>query len=212
MPPEGTSHLHEHYDSLEKQESSARLGMWLFLSTEVLFFAALFVAYGVYRSIYADEFEEATHHMNVVAGTVNTYVLITSSLFVVLAHHYSRAGRSRLVAVFVGLAALLGMAFMVIKGFEYVGHIHEGLLPGSMYAYPAMPSPGASMFVTLYWMMTGLHAFHVAVGIAVLSWLCVASARGKFSAEYHTPVEISGMYWHFVDAVWVFLYPMFYLL
>ncbi|MGA9520332.1 MAG: cytochrome c oxidase subunit 3 [Myxococcaceae bacterium] len=205
------AHLEEHFATPEHQASTARLGMWIFLATEVLFFTSLFVAYVVYRSVYAEQFKEAGHHMAVALGTINTYVLITSSLFVALAHHFSKQGRSGLVAVLTLLAALLGIAFMVIKGIEYTRHFHEGLLPGGWWAFPGLTHPGAAMFVTLYWLTTGVHTVHVAIGVAVLAWLSFEAASGKYSSAYHSPVEMGGLYWHFVDAVWVFLYPMFYL-
>ncbi len=208
---EAEAHLDEHFATPEHQASTARLGMWVFLATEVLFFTALFVAYAVYRSVYAEQFKQAGHHMAVVLGTINTYVLITSSLFVALAHYFAKQGKSWRVAGLTLLAALCGVAFMVIKGVEYAGHIHEGLLPGEWWAFPELTHPGAVMFVTLYWLMTGLHTLHVAIGVVVLSWISFEAASGTWSRSYHTPVEISGLYWHFVDAVWVFLYPMFYL-
>lgn len=213
MPPEAAvEELKAHYKTPEQQATAARLGMWVFLGTEVLFFTGFFVAYTFYRSAYWKEFHEAGQHMKLLIGTVNTYVLITSSVFVALAVHFIRENRKGASALCLLMAVLLGLGFDALKGYEYWEHVQEGSLPGAWYHFAEAPGPGAVTLYTLYWLMTGLHAIHVTVGIFVLGWIAFDTASGKFDASYHTPIEVGGMYWHFVDLVWVFLYPLLYLL
>jgi cytochrome c oxidase subunit III len=204
--------LAHHFDSLERQTSAARLGMWLFLTTEVLLFAGLFVAYAGYRFLFAATFQEGSRHLSLVLGSINTIVLITSSLTVALAYYAIRAGRPRLTAGLLVFTVLCALTFLVIKGFEYQHHIETGALPGRLFQYAPMAAlPGAPMFFTIYFFSTGLHAFHVLVGVIILSWLVVRTWRGAFSPEYHTPVELGGLYWHLVDLIWIFLFPLLYL-
>lgn len=198
-----------HFGTAEAARSAAHLGMWVFIATEVLLFAGLFVAYGVYRSVYPEAFREAQHHQNVLIGTVNTYVLVTSSILVALAVHAGREGRGRVCGVLLWGAVVLGLVFLGLKGVEYWEHVKEGALPGRWYAFEALAVPGASLFYSLYWLTTGLHGVHVTVGVGVLGTLAVRS--GRFTAEWHTPLELGGMYWHLVDVVWLFVYPLMYL-
>jgi len=203
------SRVAEHFESLPKQ---TRLGMWVFLATEVLLFAGLFVAYAVYRYLFTAEFLEGSRHLKLWIGTLNTFVLLGSSFLVAMALHYARIGRMRVSALLIGATALLGLTFLGLKALEYYQDIVEGLLPGRMIAIPEFRSQGAGVFVTLYYLMTGLHALHVTVGMSVLIWIGVLAWRGAYSAEYHTPIELGGMYWHLVDVVWIFLWPLLYLL
>jgi cytochrome c oxidase subunit 3 len=208
--PEMRPALAEQFDSLEQQHEAATLGVWTFLATEVLFFGGLFTAYVVYRFLYPQAFAEASHHTNLLFGTVNTAVLLTSSLTMALAVH--AAGEAREKTVFRCLAAtiLLGVGFLVFKALEYREHFAHHLVPGAHFALAAKPK--TEIFFWLYFTMTGLHAIHVFVGIGVLSVLAYMSSRQHFSLEYSTPVEMGGLYWHFVDIVWVFLYPLLYLI
>ncbi|MBU8897293.1 cytochrome c oxidase subunit 3 family protein [Corallococcus sp. H22C18031201] len=208
MPHESTA---EHWGSEAARAHAAHLGMWLFISTEVLLFAALFTTYGVYRSVYPEVWREAQAHMDVTLGTVNTVVLVTSSVLVALAVHATREGRPGTGGALLGLAALLGVTFLVLKGVEYAGHAREGGLPGEWYRLEALPKPGASLFFSLYYLLTGLHAVHVTLGVGVLTVLAVRAAAGGFSASDHTPLELGGMYWHLVDVIWLFVYPILYL-
>lgn len=200
-----------HFGTAEAAQHASHLGMWVFISTEILLFAALFVAYAVYRSVYGDLFHEAQHHMNVGLGTANTYVLVTSSILVALAVHVGREGKTLLCSALLWGAVLLGALFMVLKGIEYSEHVKEGALPGQWYAFAEFARPGASLFYSLYWLITGLHAIHVTVGMSVLAVLAVQAAGGKFSRAYYTPLELGGMYWHLVDVIWLFVYPLMYL-
>jgi cytochrome c oxidase subunit 3 len=206
------AHLAHHYPTLEQQAHAARLGMWLFLATEVLLFGGLFVAYGVYRWLYADTFRAASALIETRWGAVNTVVLISSSLTVALAHHEVEHGSRRRAAKLLGASFLAGVIFLAVKSVEYGHHIHDGHLPGRYYAYAALQAPGDSMFWTLYFLMTGLHGLHVVIGMAVLGWLAWSCQRHRWAPGYATPVELGGLYWHLVDLIWIFLFPLFYLI
>lgn len=203
--------LEHHFPTLGVQLRAAQLGMWLFLATELLLFGALIAAYGYYRFVYPHAWAEASHHLNQVFGTVNTFVLITSSLAVAMAVHFARAGRRSGTVVSLSLGAFLGLAFLVIKGFEYAEEAHKGALPGRYYSLEELDIAGANVFFTFYWVMTGLHGVHVIVGVGVLLGVAYQAFRGYYDAKWHTPVELGGMYWHLVDVIWIFLFPLLYL-
>jgi len=208
----GTPNLAHHFPSLEQQEHAARMGMWLFLSTEILLFTVLFTAYAVYRFLFPVGFEDASKLAHVAMGATNTVVLITSSLTVALAIYYARQGESRKTVALLAITIAFGAVFMVLKGFEYYHHFVEGQLPGKYYHFEGLQGPGVSMYFTLYFLMTGLHGIHVLIGMGVLAWVAARAARGDFSRSYSTPVELGGLYWHLVDLIWIFLFPLLYLL
>ena len=232
------THLAHHFDDAEQQYVAAELGMWLFLSTEVLFFGALFLLYTAYRYWYHAEFVQGSHHLDIVLGSINTAVLLTSSLTMVLAVHAAQTNRQRLLVLYLILTVVLGAAFLGVKSYEYYHKYEEHLIPGAHFQLPATGShmtqltataqegpaenqaqiPPRSderqiqLFFSLYFAMTGLHALHMIIGIGLLLLLALAAARGSFSASYFTPIEMTGLYWHFVDIVWVFLFPLLYLI
>jgi cytochrome c oxidase subunit 3 len=212
-PPGAGRALQHQFDSAEQQREAAALGMWVFLVTELLFFGGLILAYTIYRWEYARAFAHASLHMDVTLGAVNTVVLICSSLTMAMAVHSAATGRRRLLIGFLVATMLLGGTFLGIKAVEYTDHIRHHLFPGAGFRYPV---PGdaraAEMFFSLYFAMTGLHALHMIVGLGILATLLVLARRGRFTAEYSTPVEVSGLYWHFVDIVWIFLFPLLYLI
>ncbi len=215
MPAEATTagaYVAHHFENLEKQTHAARLGMWLFLATEVLLFTALFAAYGVYRYLFSATFAEASRHIETWIGLTNTYVLVTSSLTVATGLHFATRGKTRLTALFFGISVLLALVFLGFKGLEYTHHFQEGQLPGRFYTYPEVRGAGASLFFTLYFMITGLHAIHVVIGMTVLIVVGVKALRGRYNAVYHTPVELAGLYWHLVDLIWIFVFPLIYLI
>ncbi len=215
MPPTesvAASHVAHHFENLEKQQHAARLGMWLFLATEVLLFTALFAAYGVYRYLYTSAFAEASRHIETWIGLTNTIVLVTSSFTVAMGLHFATQGKGKRTAIFFGISVLLALVFLGFKAIEYTHHFQEGQLPGRFYSYPEVRGPGASLFFTLYFLITGLHGFHVVIGMTVLAVVGIMSWRGKFDAEYHTPVELAGLYWHLVDLIWIFVFPLNYLI
>ncbi|GHG77499.1 cytochrome c oxidase subunit 3 [Comamonas sp. JC664] len=200
-----------HFGDESSREDAAHLGMWIFIATEVLLFAVLFTAYALYRLTYPDLFQRAPAHMDVFLGTLNTFVLVTSSIVVALAVDSVRKGRDFAGAALLALAVLLGIAFLSIKAAEYAKHVRDGALPGAWYAYEAFAVPGANLYFTLYWVMTGVHAVHVLVGVSVLVTLMLRTLTGEFGARFHTPVALGGMYWHLVDVIWLFLWPLLYL-
>ncbi|HEY7724743.1 MAG TPA: cytochrome c oxidase subunit 3 family protein [Anaeromyxobacteraceae bacterium] len=207
-----SEHVAHHFPDLETQAHAARLGMWLFLATEILLFAGLFTAYALYRMLFPSAFAGASGLIDTRMGALNTVVLITSSLTVALAYHFSRQGRGRAAAALLLATIALAGVFLVVKYVEYAHHIGAGHLPGRYYRYPALDVPGAAMFFTLYFLMTGLHGIHVVAGMGVLAWLAAGAWRGSYGGEYSTPLELGGMYWHLVDLVWIFLFPLLYLI
>jgi cytochrome c oxidase subunit III len=204
--------LAHQFDSLEQQREAVTLGMWIFLATEVVFFGGMFTAYSVYRLLYPSAFAEVSRQLNVVLGTVNTAVLICSSFTMVLAVYGAQTGRRKMLALFLALTIILGLAFLGIKFDEYYEKFLEHHVPGPFFSYPGPHGRQAEMFFSLYFAMTGLHALHMVIGIGLLSVLLVMAWRGRFTPEYHNPVELSGLYWHFVDVIWIFLYPLLYLI
>ncbi len=208
--PEGI--LAHHFSSLERQNEAMRLGMWLFLATEILLFAGLFTGYSVYRYQFPLAFAECSRHLEIALGTLNTVVLITSSFTVALSIHYARTDRRRAAALCLMLTIGFALAFLGIKAVEYTAHFHEHSLPGKYYAFKEVKIPGAAMFFTMYFLMTGLHGLHVIAGMSVLSWLLWRTLQGRYSSRYYTGLEMGGLYWHLVDLVWIFLYPLLYLI
>jgi cytochrome c oxidase subunit 3 len=230
-------HVAHHFDDAEQQYTAAELGMWVFLATEVLFFGGLFAGYAIYRYWYPHEFIEGSHHLDVPLGTINTAILLTSSLTMALAVHAAQTSERRATVRNLVLTLLLGSAFLGIKGYEYYHKYEEHLVPGGNFKIPEKKSAPAAtdlsadenrtpprpeiqasvsspieLFFSLYFLMTGLHALHMVIGAAILLVLIVAASRGAFTQAYFTPVEMTGLYWHFVDIVWVFLFPLLYLI
>jgi cytochrome c oxidase subunit 3 len=197
------------YATLEQQDEAAQLGIWVFIATETLFFGALLLGYAVLRNAYPVAFAEAGRETKLVIGTVNTAVLLTSSATMAWAVHAAETGRRRLLASLLAVTAFLGLAFMALKGIEYVQEYREHLVPGLNFD-PARGST-VELFYFLYFTLTGLHALHLTIGIALVLFLAVRAWRGAFSPAHYTPVEVTGLYWHFVDFVWIFLYPLIYL-
>lgn len=208
----GNARLAGHFASIEVQNHAARLGMWLFLATEILLFAGLFVCYACYRYLFPEAFAGASRLLSLEMGTINTLVLITSSFTAAMAVHYAKEGKNKLVAVMFILTLAMAVGFLVIKGFEYQHKFHEHQLPGRYYAYEGLQIPGASMYFTVYFLATGLHAFHVCIGMGVLAWMTVRAMKNEFGHGHYVPIELSSMYWHLVDLVWIFLFPLLYLI
>lgn len=222
--------LAHHFDDMGQQREAGTLGMWAFLVTEVMFFGGLFLAYILYRGKYPVEFAVASNSLNVTMGFINTLVLICSSLTMALAVYSAQIGRRRQLIVFLLLTVGLGAAFLVIKGVEYhekyvehhipvrfstyefkwESHTSEGT-PAHAEELPAVDSGHVEMFFWLYFAMTGVHALHMIIGLGILATLVLMAKRSRFTPEYHSPVELSGLYWHFVDIVWIFLFPLLYL-
>jgi cytochrome c oxidase subunit 3 len=198
------------YATLEQQSETAQLGLWVFLATETLFFGALLLAYTVLRHAYPEGFSEAGRETKIVIGTVNTAVLLTSSATMAWAVH-AASGDRRLLTRLLATTAGLGIVFLVLKGLEYWLEYREQLVPGITFDI-ARYGPIVEQFYFLYFMLTGLHAVHLTIGIGIVIVMMVRAWRGAFSTVYYTPIEITGQYWHYVDFVWIFLYPLIYLM
>jgi len=207
-----SSHVHHHFIDGEQQFDSAKMGMWVFLVTEILFFGGLFCAYIVYRAWHPELFTEAATELNTLWGGVNTIVLIGSSLTVAMAIRSAQLNQKKGLIINLGITIALACVFMVIKYFEYTHKFHMGIFPGEFYTYEGLEHPMANIFFSIYYMMTGLHGVHVLVGIGLMVWLVIRARRDEFSSEYYTPVEIVGLYWHLVDLIWIFLFPLLYLI
>jgi len=205
------SFLAHHFESLEKQQHAARLGMWLFLATEVLLFAALFAAYAVYRYLFTAEFAEASRHLETWIGLVNTIVLVTSSFTVAMGFEQAGRGNGKGTRLLFALSVLLACVFLGFKYVEYAHHFHAGELPGRFYTSREIAGPGGPLFFTLYFLITGLHGIHVVIGMTVLAVVGLRAGRGAYTREYHVPVELAGLYWHLVDLIWIFVFPLIYL-
>ncbi|HVF49179.1 MAG TPA: cytochrome c oxidase subunit 3 family protein [Pyrinomonadaceae bacterium] len=211
--------LAHHFDNLEQQREAGNLGMWVFLIQEVMFFGGLFLVYIIYRTKYPDAFAAASNHLNWKLGALNTVVLICSSLTMALAVWATQVGRNRRTQVFfMALTALLGTTFLGVKAIEYYDKYTHNLIPLSGWFHwgghlaPNVEERNIQMFYWIYFAMTGLHALHMIIGIAILLPIMYAAWRERYSPEYHAPVELFGLYWHFVDIVWIFLFPLLYLL
>lgn len=199
----------EQFDDMPQQLEASTLGMWTFLATEIVFFGALFLGYIVYRHAHFQAFAEAGQHTKILHGTINTAILLTSSFTLSLGIHSAQRGSNRSLVRFLLLTIFLGCCFLAVKGLEYKSDIDEHLVPGAHFTQ-ALP-PQAQIFWCLYWVMTGVHSLHLLAGLGVLAVITWMTWRGKFSSSYHNPVLISGLYWHFVDVVWLWLYALIYL-
>jgi cytochrome c oxidase subunit 3 len=216
VSPEAVRHhpapLAHQFDSLSQQNEAAMLGMWVFLATEVLFFGGLFVTYTVYRHWYPAAFTAASHELDITLGAINTAVLITSSLTMALAVRAAQIGRRTLLMILLVATMILGAIFLGIKSVEYYRKFVEHHVPGPGFVFEGEHARHAQIFFSLYFMMTGLHALHMIIGLGIMSVMLWWSWRGTITPEYYSPVEISGLYWHFVDIVWIFLFPLLYLI
>ncbi len=223
MPPAGAhavAHhaLHHHFATLDQQRESATLGMWTFLITEIMFFGGMFTGYLVYRVLYPSTFRAASEHMLFMAGTLNTAILIGSSLFVALAVHAAQTGHRKTLVWCLAAALFLGFVFLAIKGYEYHDHWVDHKVPGPTFEWsgpdgrPLPDAREAQIFFSLYFAMTGFHALHMIIGIGLVTFVLYYAWKGHYTPEYHNPVENVGLYWHFVDIVWIFLYPLLYLI
>lgn len=205
------SNVAHQFEDAEQQRDAATLGMWLFLATEILFFGALFLSYMVYRIHNPEVFRLASEHTLVVVGTTNTAVLLFSSFTMVLAVRAAELKQRLPLALFLSVTALLGLTFLGVKAFEYAHEIHEGLFPGSHFRFTEADPSRARMFFYLYFLMTGVHALHVTIGIIVLGTFALRALITRRLERMATAVDLLGLYWHFVDIVWVFLFPLIYL-
>jgi cytochrome c oxidase subunit 3 len=200
------------FENLAKQANAVRFGMWIFLANELLLFAGLFALYTAYRMEYPAGFAAGVAHSELAIGTINTSLLVISSYTAASALRAIRRDERRASLGWLGFTLALGTAFLALKGLEYGRHAAEGALPGPYYAFRELPGHGGQLFFTLYYFMTGLHVLHLVAAIGVLAWLTWRVSRRRTTAAYHADLEAGVLYWHLVDCIWIFLYPMFYLL
>ena len=217
--------LQHHFENMEQQREAGTLGMWIFLVTEIMFFGGMFLAYTLYRAQYPVAFAAASNHLDIRLGATNTGVLIVSSFTMAMAVFSTQVGKRRLSIVCLVLTMILGATFLGIKAVEYHQKYVDNLIPGQLipghpfnpnvhelHLPPSVPLGNVEMFYWIYFAMTGLHALHMIIGLGIMTVILIMAWRGRFSPEYHAPVEISGLYWHFVDIIWIFLFPLLYLL
>ena len=217
--------LQHHFENMEQQREAGTLGMWIFLVTEILFFGGMFLAYTLYRTLYPEAFASASNHLDITLGAVNTGVLILSSFTMAMAVYFTQTGKSRPQVLCLILTLILGLTFLGIKAVEYHQKYTDRLIPGKLIPGAEFTTDphavhlleGATlkqveMFYYIYFAMTGMHALHMIIGAGLLLYLIIFSLKGRFDPEYHSPVEVIGLYWHFVDIVWIFLFPLLYLL
>lgn len=202
-------HPEPQYAELAQQDETAQFGIWAFLATETLFFGALLLDYLVLRHAYPTGFAEAGRETKIVIGTVNTALLLTSSATMAWAAHAAETGHRRMLTGLLATTAAFGIAFLALKGIEYFEEYQERLVPGLN--FDSARGSAVELFYFLYFMLTGVHALHLSIGIAVVCIMIMRARRGEFSPRYYTPVEVTALYWHFVDFVWIFLYPLIYL-
>lgn len=206
-------HVGHHFRDGEHEFQTAKVGMWIFLLQEILFFAPLFVGFLLFKFLYFDDFHLLSKKLDVTLGAVNTVILIVSSFTVVRAVTAAQKGNKSALTENIIFTILCGFGFLIVKYLEYSHKIHDGTLPGSLFNNPELleAAPKAPLFFTLYFLMTGLHGLHVLGGIGVWIWLLIRARRGEFGPNYYTPIEMTGLYWHFVDLVWIYLFPLLYL-
>lgn len=204
-------HAHQ-FDDAKQQQDATTLGMWIFLVTEVMFFGALFTGYAVYRSSYPAAFVAGSHELDVRLGGFNTVVLILSSLTMALGVHAAQLGKRGRLIGFLLATMVLGSVFLGVKAIEYHHKFEEHLVPGPNFHLDRAPAREVQLFFGFYFAMTGMHALHMIIGLGILATLVGMARRGRFTPEYHPHVEYTGLYWHFVDIIWIFLFPLLYLL
>jgi cytochrome c oxidase subunit 3 len=209
--PETHSELAEQFEDLSQQRAAGTLGMWVFLSTEVMFFGVVFAAYTIFRLFHSAGFAEGSRLLDLPLGAINTAILLSSSLTMALAVHSAQTGKRKLIALFLLLTMLLGLAFLGIKFTEYAHKFEEHLYPGAGFHFGAHTGD-VRLFLWIYFTLTALHALHMIIGIGMLTILIVKSWQGKYSEKYYSPLEFGGLYWHFIDIVWIFLFPLLYLI
>jgi len=200
-----------HFDTVEQEFEAGKQGIWLFLATEILIFGGLFVAYAIFRGMYPALFHEASQFLDTNLGALNTLVLIGSSYSMAMAVHYTQKGDGHKAFNLIVVTLLLALVFLVVKYFEYTHKFHEGLLPGFNFTHPGA-SKETGLFFGIYFVMTGLHAIHILIGMGLMIWLLIRFKRNEFSPHYFLPVDGVGLYWHIVDIIWIFLFPLLYLI
>jgi cytochrome c oxidase subunit III len=204
--------LQHHFATKEQQFDTVKLGIWLFLATEILMFGGLFAGFAYMQSRFPEAFYEGHKHLQQSLGAVNTVVLLISSFTMVMAVHKAATNKRKQLVGFLNVTILCAFVFLFVKYIEYMHKFHDGLYPGRFFSNPDDPTGHQFIFFSFYFMMTGLHGIHIAVGICILLWIRHRAKRGDFSSNYYTPVDVVGLYWHLVDIIWIYLFPLLYLI
>ena len=208
--------LRVQFDTEAQQKNASTLGMWIFLITEIMFFGGMFAVYTIYRSWYPDVYAIASSSLNEIIGALNTGVLLLSSFTMVMAVRAGQLGQQKAIVLFLILTLLFGGIFLGVKAYEWNQKFEEHHIPGqaAFHLDGVLPADQghAQLFFSIYFAMTGLHALHMVIGVGILLTLIVLARKGRFSASYYTPVDVAGLYWHFVDIIWIFLFPLLYLI
>ena len=211
-----TLELRVQFDSAEQQKDASTLGMWIFLITEIMFFGGMFLAYTIYRRMYPLVFAVASTSLNAKIGAANTCILLFSSFTMVMAVRAGQLGKQKAIIWFLIFTLIFGFAFLGVKAVEWNEKFEEHHIPGQaafhLEGLPQSDQGHAQLFFSLYFAMTGLHALHMVIGAGILLWLILEARKGVYGANYYTPVDVAGLYWHFVDIIWIFLFPLLYLI
>ena len=207
-----THHHAHHYESAEQEFQAGLLGVWLFLCTEILMFGGLFVAYIMYHGVYESMFAEGAQFLDWKLGAFNTVVLLLSSLTMAMSVHFLQKDKRKQAVISLSVTLLCGAIFMVVKYFEYSHKIHLGLLPGKFFAYQGAEHANLAMYFSFYFCMTGLHGLHVLAGMGLILWVLIRTLKGELHSKYYTAAEGSGLFWHLVDLIWIYLFPLLYLI
>ncbi|MEI6576179.1 MAG: cytochrome c oxidase subunit 3 family protein [Bacteroidota bacterium] len=202
---ESNAHTHVHRD-----DQASKLGMWLFIFTEILLFGGLFIVYSIYRYMHQTAFHLAGEELNDVIGTINTVILLVSSMTIAMSVTAIQKGNTKLVLRLIAITVILGIVFLVNKYFEWNVKFEHGLYPSSKFVQAL--GAGDTLFFSLYFLMTGLHALHIIVGLTVLVWVAVYIKKGRVRPDKYAFLENGALYWHLIDLIWIFLFPLFYLI
>lgn len=213
MANKNEHHFAHHFRDADHEYETSKEGIWLFMVTEILMFGGLFVGYGIFHSIYPEMFAEGASQLNWKMGFLNTLVLIFSSFTMALGIHYIQIGQNKKAALNLAVTILCGLVFMCVKYFEYTHKFHLGLFPGKFLDVAATGAQHANLglYYGFYYCMTGLHGTHVLIGMCLIAWVLYRTLRGDFNPKYYTAVEGVGIFWHIVDLIWIFLFPLLYL-
>ena len=200
-----------HFSNADQEFDSCKLGMWLFILTEFMLFGGLFVAYAVFRTWYPETFESGAEKLDWQMGAVNTVILITSSVTMAMAIRACQVNQKGKALALLIVTVLCGMGFLVVKYFEYHHKFELGILPGDYFSYMGAHMSNEHLYFSIYFLTTATHVLHVILGLLAILWVAFRTAKGEFYEAYYTPVEMVGLYWHLVDLIWIFLFPLLYL-
>jgi len=204
--------LQHHFATKEQQFETSKIGMWLFLATEILMFGGLFAGFTLMQNRFPEAFLLGHEHLDKRLGALNTVVLLISSYTMVMAVHKARTNKKKALITYLSLTITCALIFLGVKYVEYSQKIEHGLLPGHFFTFKGDPTGHQFIFFSFYFLMTGVHGFHILVGVLVLFWILARASKGQFSSSYYTPVDLVGLYWHLVDLIWIYLFPLLYLI